>query len=192
MEIKAKVIEVLQRAQTEERAMVEAMTEDERTARGTLEKWAPKDVLGHLLGWKVRLEQKLAAALAGEVPESHEDYNVVNAMFFELYRDQSWVELLAVSERTQGELVARVEALSEEDLLDADRFPWQKGAPLWKNIVSLGYTHPVYHFASFFRKRGDHEKAIRMQEAAIELLSGLDDSPSGAGRRSTTWPALWR
>jgi len=181
METKAKLVDLLQRAHEEERTFFASLSDDERSATGTPEHWSVKDVAAHLAEWKARMGQRLAAARRNETPPKYDDIDEANAEIFEQYRDQSWADVLKALECAHGELVEQTRAMPEGDLVDAERFPWQDGRPLWRSIVGSGYSHPVQHLAQLYLERGERDYATQIQETAAELLASLDDSPGWRG-----------
>jgi tetratricopeptide (TPR) repeat protein len=181
METKAKLVDLLQRAHKEERTFFASLSDDERSATGTPEHWSVKDVAAHLAEWKARMGQRLAAARRNETPPKYDDIDEANAEIFEQYRDQSWADVLKALECAHGELVEQTRAMPEGDLVDAERFPWQEGRPLWRSIVGSGYSHPVQHLAQLYLERGERDYATQIQETAAELLASLDDSPGWRG-----------
>jgi tetratricopeptide (TPR) repeat protein len=181
MELKAKLTDLLQRAHDEEQALVAKLTEDERSTIGSLERWSAKDMVAHLVEWKARTGQRLAAAARNEPPPTYDDIDQANAEIFEEHRHLSWADVLEKSQRAHDELMEHLRAVPEDDLVDPNRFPWQKGRPLWRDIAGDGYSHPMAHIAQFYTRRGEREYATQSQETAAHLLRALDDSPSWHG-----------
>ena len=181
MEIKAKLVDLLQRAHEEERKFFASLSDDECSAMGTPECWSVKDVAAHLAEWKARMGRRLAAARRNETPPTYDDVDEANAEIFEQYRHQSWNDVLKELGRAHNELVEQTRAMLESDLVDAERFPWQEGRPLWRSIVGSGYSHSVQHLAQLYVERGQRDVATQIQETAAELLASLDDSPNWLG-----------
>ncbi len=182
MGIKEKLVEILQRTREEEERFIAGVSDEERAAVGTLEAWAIKDTIAHLAEWRLRAGQRLAAARQGKTPPTFEgEIADLNAAIFEQYREQSWVEVTGALERAHQEMVAHVEALSEEDLVDTERFPWQEGRPLWRTVAGNGCMHPVLHLVELYLKRGERDHAVEVQEEMTLLLAALDDSATWQG-----------
>jgi len=181
MEIKAKLVDLLQRAHEEERTFFASLSDGECSATGTPECWSVKDVAAHLAEWKARMGQRLASARRNETPPKYDDVDQANAEIFEQYCHQSWDDVLKALERAHAELMEQTRAMPEGDLVDAERFPWQDGRPLWRSIVGSGYSHPVQHLAQLYLERGQRDYATQIQETAAELLASLDDSPNWRG-----------
>jgi tetratricopeptide (TPR) repeat protein len=181
MQIKPRLLELLNRARAEEQAMIASLSDDERAATGTLEHWSAKDIVAHNAAWKARMVDRLAAAVADEPPATPDDTDQINAEIFEAHRTQPWSEVLAESDRAYTTLVERTQAMNEDDLVDANRYPRLDGRPAWRGIVGNGYSHPLAHIAQFYVQRGDLERANQMQETAAQLLAQLDESANWRG-----------
>ena len=57
--VKATVVDFLQDARAAQMAFVESLSEAERGATGTADKWAAKDIVAHTIFWQVRHEVAL-------------------------------------------------------------------------------------------------------------------------------------
>jgi hypothetical protein len=53
--------------------------------------------------------------------------------------------VLADFHRSYESALARVEALTEEDLVDPQRFAWRKGDPLWHMVAANMWEHYQEH-----------------------------------------------
>jgi len=182
MKVREKLVEILERTREEEERFIAGLSDEERAAVGTPETWAVKDTIAHLAEWKLRAGQRLAAARQDETPATFDgDIDDLNAAIFERYRDQSWDEVVRALERAHQDMVAHIEALSEEDLVDAERFPWQEGRPLWRTAAGNGCIHPALHLVDLYLKRGERDHAVEVQEEMTPLLTALDDSATWQG-----------
>jgi tetratricopeptide (TPR) repeat protein len=181
MDVKAKLIRLLETAHREEQIYVGKLTEAERSAVGAADCWSPKDTIGHLAEWKKRMAERLQAGAGGKTPPRFEDIDQENAGIFQQYRSVSWEEVIQVSERAQSGLIQQLQALAEEELLDPDRLSWQPGQPLWRGIAGNGYSHPISHLAQLYIQRGETDYATQIQEETARLVSQLDDSQAWQG-----------
>jgi len=182
MELKSKLIELIEHASEEEQALFARLSEDERVVRGEPDRWSPKDVIAHLAAWKTRLAENLTAAARGETPVRDEDYEAVNARVFELNRDRPWSEILEEATEASRRLVEQVENRSEAELRGTETLPWQEDRPLWRLIVGNAYIHVMaMHLDPLLIERGEKEYATQLQEKAAKLLSELDESQSWQG-----------
>ena len=182
MEIKSKLLELIERSDRAEQALFERLSEEERSVVGKADCWSPKDVLVHVAGWKARLAENLAAAARGETPVRHEDYEAVNAREFEENRDLPWPEVLEKVAEASRLLVEQVEARSEDELRGTETLPWQEDRPLWRLIAGNGVIHPLaMHLGPIYVERGDVTFATGLQEEVAALLRELDDGESWQG-----------
>ena len=88
-QLKEGLIDLLGRAQFDQRELLAALSDHERAAIGTADHWSVKDVVLHIAFWKNREVERLAAAARGETPLVLEHYEQVNARVFEEWREQS-------------------------------------------------------------------------------------------------------
>ena len=62
MDMKAKVMAVLNRAWEQEQAFAAGLSDDERRAAGTLQHWSARDVVAYQAAWDEHLAGNLARA----------------------------------------------------------------------------------------------------------------------------------
>lgn len=180
-QLKAGLIDLFGRAQSDQRELLAALSDDERAAIGTAEQWSIKDIVLHIAFWKNRQIERLAAAAQGETPLESDHYEQVNARVFEEWRERPWQAVIDESERIFNALVAQVRDFDSEALVDPNRYEWQTGRSLLSSAVSNGFWHPEAHIAQCYIDRGDLPRATRMQEALIELLGQYGDQMSPRG-----------
>lgn len=125
--------------------------------------WTFKDMMGHLIGWRVRTIDRLNAGVRDEPPapppwpadlgpgdEDEARNDQINAYFYAQNKDRPLADVLAQSRQQFRQMREAVEALSEYDLLTTNRFSWIEGWPLVAVIEgSFGHLHE------------DHEPDIR-------------------------------
>jgi tetratricopeptide (TPR) repeat protein len=181
MEVKNRLVDLLQRVQEDERSFVASLGESERSMIGTPERWSAKDVVAHLAEWRARTAANLAAVRRGEPVASNDDIDASNAEIFQRYHDWSWEDVLRQSETSHSQLIERVQGLTEDELADTQLLPWQRGRPVWRAIAGNEYAHPISHLAICYAERGDQDRATALQETAAWLLAPLDDSPGWQG-----------
>ncbi len=182
MELKSKLIGLIEHACKEERALFARLSEDERSVRGEPDRWSPKDTIAHLAAWKGRLAENLAAAARGETPVRYEDFETVNARDFEENRDRPWSEILERAAEVCQQLAEQVEKRNEAELRGTETLPWQEDRPLWRVIVGTGHMHPIaVHLEPVLIERGEKEYATELRKEAAELLSELDESQNWQG-----------
>jgi hypothetical protein len=112
--------------------------------------WSPKDNLAHLSVWMnillgYHIDQRPAHEVAGVTPEvaADWDFNVMNAIYFERFRHQPVEQVLDELKQTYGQVRARLDSMSFEELMKPrrDDDPEKRPLLLWV----LGDTNE--HFA---------------------------------------------
>jgi tetratricopeptide (TPR) repeat protein len=179
--LKASLIDLLDRAQSDQRELLAALSDRERAAIGTADRWSVKDVVLHIAFWKNRQVERLAAAARGETPVELEHYEQVNARVFEDWRERSWQAVTDESERIFDALVAQVREFDPTALADPNRYEWQNGRSLLSSLVVNGFWHPESHIAQCYIDRGDMPRATRMQEQLTEQLGQYGDQLAPRG-----------
>jgi hypothetical protein len=181
MDVRPKLVELLERTQHEEEAFVAQLTSEERERVGKVDDWSAKDMIGHLAGWKLRVADRLAALGRGEDTAETEEIDAENALIWSEYSDRSWEEVVQASALGHRRLVDGLEAMLVDDLHDGDRFKSLKGQPLWRAVAGNGCTHPMMHLAEAQVKRGQAARAAAMMQSLSDDLARLDDSPRWIG-----------
>ncbi len=94
---------------------------------------------------------------------------------------ETWDEVVQASALGHRRMIEGLQALSVDDVHDAQRFESQQGQPLWRGVAGNGCTHPIMHLAEAYVHRGQAAYAASMMESLSEGLALLDDSPELAG-----------
>ncbi|MDQ2907394.1 MAG: rhodanese-like domain-containing protein [Ktedonobacteraceae bacterium] len=173
--MKSQILTLLHFARQQELAMVEALSEAERDAQGTPEKWVAKEYLANILCWKQLQTQKLATAHRGEIPppvwRDMELVHQIDSETFLRYQERSFQEVLAEAEQVFQALVAQVESMSEEELSDPHHYPWQEGdEPLRGETMGNGLWHPCHQLSTFYLQSGRRARAVQLQEALLAAV----------------------
>lgn len=173
--MKPHILTLLHFARQQELAMVEQLSEAERDAQGTPEKWAAKDYLANILRWKQLQTQKLAIAHRGEIPppiwRDMELVHQIDSETFLHYQKLSFQQVLAEGEQVFQALIAQVESMSEEELSDPHHYPWQEGdEPLRGETMGNGLWHPCTQISTFYLQSGRRERAVQLQETMLEAV----------------------
>ena len=179
-ETKTRLIELLDRAYADQQVFVATLSEADRAAVGTIERWVIKDAISHGALWQRLTVERVAAIVQGKEPPNTDDYLPINDAHFEAYRDRSWAATIAEAEEAYRALVAQTESLSEEDLTDPQRFSHANGRALVRSIVSNGFWHPEAHLAQLYVERGGLEQANRLQEEVTTLMEAIPEERNAA------------
>lgn len=177
MGIKTDLAALYLHEQEEERRYVANMDPEERSMTGTPERWSTKDVFAHIAYWNGKMAVTLEKAARDETPEPYGELEEVNAENFELCADLQWSQIIERLEKATKSLVSAIEQLPDEDLIEPERFPWQRGQPLWRSVVYITYYHTMRHLAELYVDQGDGDHGLQLQEHAAKLQEQLDDSP---------------
>jgi DinB superfamily len=145
-------------------AQIAALSDAERDESGTSERWSAKDQFAHTMYWKERLSERLTAASHGESPAEEGDVQSTNEANFKAHRNRPWADVLADDARIHAQLLANLDALSEENLVDPSRFAWKTGEPLLANVLG-SLWHVQEHLAQPFLDRDDLDGASQVFEA---------------------------
>jgi hypothetical protein len=117
--------------------------------------WSIKDLLAHVSVFEMWTADQLAAVLRGEtntyqpsyVPAGAQQWSLEqqNAAIYVAYRDRSLAEVLAQIQEVRQRLAHLLLALPEEALMQAERYGWTGGQPLWEAVASRTYRHQQVH-----------------------------------------------
>jgi hypothetical protein len=117
-------------------ALLAEIGEDRMDTPGVAEQWSIKDIVAHLTGWRRRSVARLQAAarhereFASPWPPHLETDDEINAWIFDANHKRSVREVLDDSRQSFQDLVAAIDAFSDEELQDPQRFPWMEGEQL--------------------------------------------------------------
>lgn len=181
MDVRPGLTELLVRTQAEIRSFVDGLTPEERQRVGKADDWSARDLIAHLAGWQLRMADRLAELARGEDKVQPEDIDAENALIWSEYSDRTWDEVLLALSSGHQRLMDNLQALSADDLQDADRFKSQKGQPVWRSVAGNECTHPTMHLAEVYLRRGQSDRASKMMESLSADLARLDDSPRWVG-----------
>ena len=124
--------------------------------------WSIKDIVAHLVGWQPRLIARLQAAQRGEPeppppwPAHLQTDDEVNAWLYEAYHGRSVREVLDESQQVFQQLVAAIEALPDEILIE----------PAYHIVRLGGQRFSTSEFFDHFHD--DHEPEMRAWLARVE------------------------
>jgi uncharacterized damage-inducible protein DinB len=180
MALKQSLLAVLERGYAAQQAFVAGLSNEQRAASGTYEKWSAKDVVAHLAYWQDHQAVVLAArAREEEPPPSPSHYEQANAACFQRFCTSSWDEVQAFADAAHAKLTDAVQSLPDKMLAPSPSDVG--GRPTWQAIVNTGYTHPLMHIAEFYIVHGQSHQAGQLWPAWGELVARLDDNADWQG-----------
>ncbi|NIM93364.1 MAG: ClbS/DfsB family four-helix bundle protein [Anaerolineales bacterium] len=177
---KTALIQLLEKSRADELAFWNNLSETERSAKGEFDHWSPKDNMAHVIAWKDDLAYQLEEAARDKAPK-RPDYEEENRKIFEVNYDRTWEELLTDEETIFTRLNIAVEALTDEQLDDPNRYEWTIERPLWWRIGFTGYYHPMDHLCTLYRERGEEEKARAIHERIAVDMKEVDEADTWQG-----------
>ncbi len=155
-ELNATLLALLERARLAERSLVAGLSDAERSATGTIERWSARDLIAHLTSWHTYLGSLLEAVLSGETPDRPgPSVDEANARFFAENQAKTWETVLLESDQAIARVGSLLPQLDDEDLTAPGRYPWRRGGSLGPVVVRPLYWHPMLHLAEFYAQRGD-------------------------------------
>ena len=114
---------------------------------GAVGGWSVKDVLVHLAFWQRYAADLARAANRGQVPQlDAEDITESrNASVVAQYYLAPLGAVMAGWNEAREQLLEQIQWLSEADLNDPKRFPWNEGRTLLDRITANTYAHEQEH-----------------------------------------------
>ena len=182
--MKPRILELLRFAHQEEQELMGRLSEAERSATGTADRWSAKDMLVNIMLWKELQTQKLAMAVRGETPPEWRDEALVdsiNTQAKEKYGDLPFQDVQQEARRVFAAFIAQVEGMSEDELSDPERYEWADGGALWHETLGNGLWHPFSQLVALAMQRSDRETAIQLQEKLLEAARRANLPPETVG-----------
>ncbi|UCH58755.1 MAG: ClbS/DfsB family four-helix bundle protein [Anaerolineales bacterium] len=115
------------------------------------EGWSVKDILAHITAWEELMQGWVQTSLRGETPdrpapgESWEELDALNENMHQAHKDRPLEEVLQGFHDSHQQVLEMVNGLSEDDLLDPQRFAWRQGDPLWHLVAANTWWHYQEH-----------------------------------------------
>jgi uncharacterized protein (TIGR03083 family) len=136
-------------------ALLDALSEAQRSAPLLPSDWTVKDVLAHLMAWQQRSVARVEAALRGSQPafphwpggfdpDTPGGADRANAWIYQTHHGRPWPAVLADWRAGYERFIELSDQVSEIAMLDGDRFPWMNGAPL-ALVLLASYDHHQEH-----------------------------------------------
>lgn len=158
-----------------------ALSPDERAEQGSLERWSPRDLLGHLARWQEDLAESLRQTPPHGGAGQSADLDETNAAYYEAMRGLSLEQVLERLRAARAAVQSALAALDDAALDVAEGVPGHEGRALWRQIAGGAVVHPLLHLTTFYIERGRADEALALMEAATPLLLSLDDSEPWRG-----------
>jgi hypothetical protein len=172
---RSRLAALLRQGHADERAFGNMLTAEERERTGTVDAWAPKEIIAHLAYWREREIERAAARTRGEAQPSFVEYLRMNTESFPDLAAHSWDQAIARSQRATEALIAAMERLPDSALVETASSPdGPETVVLLTSIISNAYQHPLEHLAEIAAARGDQEGAAAIQRRVLDSVFALD------------------
>lgn len=161
---KAEVLEAIRSTHQEMEALLATLNEQQMLSPSLEQGWSVKDTLAHITSWERLMLGWLEAALRGETPVvytpdyiedgTNQTIDRLNEKLYEENKSLSLDEVLTSFRAAHPLSIKAVEAFSEEDLTEPNRFPWRNGRPLWWLVAGNTFGHYREHLEVMQRDQG--------------------------------------
>src|SRR5437016_9249578 len=130
-------------------ALLDEMGEENMTQPEVAGGWSIKDIVAHITGWRRRTVLRFRAALDPTVDvtppwpaglNGDVDVDEINDWIYKTNRDRPVADVLTDSREIFQQLVVAIDALSDEQLNDPQRFHWLEGEQLTGSLI-FGHFH---------------------------------------------------
>jgi hypothetical protein len=148
---------------------------------GSPDNWAAVPLVAHNNQFKGQQAERLTAILAGQLPATYGEVDHSSAEVYRGYSAQPPAEVMTECRRVSADLIDRMWALPDEDLLDPARHPWLNGRLLWLQIIVRGFWHATGHLGDYYLAHGQPERAIALQTNALGTARYLRAPAAAAG-----------
>ncbi len=182
---KTELLEALEDSRQEMIELLDGVPEEWMTEPGVVGDWSIKEVLDHLSHWEGQLVTLLFQAKRGVAKPTTphfgtESVDEVNKRWAEASKERAldmiWQDWMGVRKQT----IRRVSEMSDQDLNDPKRFPWQEGVPLYEWIQNDSFGHEEGHadqIRQWLEKR--EEQAASEETPPADEENGLTGGSNG-------------
>jgi hypothetical protein len=162
---KSRLIEEIQLEHQRLEKTLSMISEEQMLLPDVIDGWTVKDILAHITVWEQRMIRWLEQAVRCDVPKmlpdgmTWDDLDQWNEQTYQKHRLRPLNEVLTEFEQIYPQALKAAQEVSEQDLVDPDRFDWRNGDPLWVMVAANTFWHYT-----------EHEESIRV------WLEGLSTS----------------
>jgi hypothetical protein len=142
-------------------ALLSKIDEEQMERPGVVGNWSARELIVHVTAYERGLVEWLEAARRGEVKIfadlDHPDVDHRNEVILEESQGRSLEEIEAEAGRVFGRLMELVEAMPEEELVEAERVEWyvkprwREQRALWECIADDSCRHYLQHMEDLRR-----------------------------------------
>lgn len=141
--------------------VIEGLSDEAMQEPGVIGNWSVKDIIAHISRWEAEMVKLLWQLQDGQKPDYKElffgrNIDVINAQWQKEMASRSFSQTMSDFNAVRRQTVRRVEAFSDEDLNDPERFPELK-EPLGNWIAGNSFEHEAEHAAQIKLWRSQHK-----------------------------------
>jgi hypothetical protein len=131
---------------------IDGLSEEAMLQPGVVGDWSVKDILNHLSHWEAELVTLLWQVQQGQKPfvtsHSVEVIEKLNQQWYLEGFERSLEMVMADFRGVRKQTIRRVEALTDDDLTQPNRYLWLKGKSLADKIATYSFEHETEHMDS--------------------------------------------
>jgi uncharacterized protein (TIGR03083 family) len=148
---KEKLLAEIQRERERLETTLAQIDPQEMLSPGVIDNWTVKDLLAHITVWEQRMILWLADSVNDIQPQmlppgmTWDDLDQWNEQTYQAHRQRPLEQVVAEFAASFPQAFSAVREISEEDLVDPDRFPWREGRPLWVMVAANTFWHYEEH-----------------------------------------------
>lgn len=177
-DLKSRLAALLRQGHADERAFGDTLPRAARERTGTVDAWAPKEIIAHLAFWRDCETARAETVGRGETGPVYDDFQTMNTESFDSLASNTWEQAIERSRQSVEALIAAMEALPDTILVGPARPATETGTvSVVEAIVNNGYTHPQQHLAGMTAARGDKEGSAAIQRRMLDAIIALDAGP---------------
>lgn len=141
--------------------VIEGLSDEAMQVPGVVGNWSVKDIMAHISRWEAEMVKMLWQLQEGQRPDYDQFFNRniddLNAQWQKEMASRTLSQAIADFNAVRKQTIRRVEAFSDEDLSDPDRFPDLKGQPIENWIAENSFEHEAEHAAQIKLWRSQHK-----------------------------------
>jgi hypothetical protein len=156
---KTELLERMRAGREEWNALIAQIPDSARTEPALAGGWSVKDLIAHVAAFESWTAAQIRAANEGRTPTARELYGVEempfdpegwdidrqNAAIYAQYKEMPLAEVMTFSSQAFADLVAAVEAVSDEDIARTGAQTWTEDGTLLEIVPGQCYAHYEQH-----------------------------------------------
>jgi hypothetical protein len=157
---KSEILKALEDTREQFLDAIENLPEGALEEPGVVGEWSIKQVMVHISRWEAEVVKLLWQVRQGQRPTTllaHPEVDQINARWAAEALNRPLERVLDDFHGTRAQTILRVEALSNQELTDPQRYPWAAGQALSEWIADDSFRHEAEHMAQVLdwrRKKG--------------------------------------